>query len=272
LALAHDLGHPPFGHEGETALTKLHKFDHNLHTLKLVTKLEEPYPYYEGLNLTKATLEGLLKHNYPEINDLKIEGMEVDSTSPPTIEAFSAAIADDIAYNCHDLDDGIRGNFFSIEEVAEAIPLVGDILRDIKSQYPNCKPKRLLISTLIGTLIKDLITNLKRQIDTATRLEFLKNLKGKNSHMEAFSPSVREQMTIMREFLNHNLYKNLVLKELGACGGEIIQDLFTHYSQEKAAEEACDYVAGMTDRFAIDKHKKYFESKEHLRKPLTTKL
>ena len=276
LALAHDLGHPPFGHEGEDALKRLHSFDHNHHTLKLVTELEDPYPYCEGLNLTLATLEGLIKHSYPELEEFKAKGgikrLKIDWDSPPSLEAFSAAIADDIAYNCHDLDDGIRGNFFAIDQAAEAIGLVGEVWGNIKASYPQQEPKRLLISTLIGELMRDLITGIAKRIASGEWVGFLKSLRGKNSHLKAFSPHIQEQMEVLRGFLHHNLYKNPILQELGECGGEIVQDLFTHYKNQLPAQEACDYVAGMTDRFAITKHKKFFPAKEHLRKPLTIKL
>ena len=283
LALAHDLGHPPFGHAGEEALRGVcSQFDHNRQTLKIVTELEDRYPSHPGLNLTHACLEGLLKHNYPNDSMSKeitgIEGLNFDPKSPPSLEAEMTAIADDIAYNCHDLDDGLRGDenqsFFALDDVAAAVPLVGEELRALKGKHsnaPNLIP--LLISGLIGKMIRDLRRQTLRRIRTDSRLSFLRELKKENNaHLQAFSEPLREQLALLRGFLNQKLYKSCELARKAALSRELLTDLFHHYRQKGMPEDACDYIAGMTDRFAMQRHQKYFPKKESLRLELVTKI
>lgn len=281
LALAHDLGHPPFGHAGENALRACYRqFDHNLQTFKIVTALEDRYPHHRGLNLTHACLDGLLKHNYPNHCGYdSVAGLEFDAAAPPSVEAEMAAIADDIAYNCHDLDDGLRDfdenrHFFTLEEVAEAVPTVGEIRQRLRKQYPQYdNPIPLLISTLIGTLIGDIRRQTAKRIQTDSRLRFLSGLKPrKNAHMEAFSPRLRQQMELLRKFLDERLYKNRRLAKIAEFGGELVTDLFNLYKNKESDEDACNYIAGMTDRFAVLEHQKHFKEKHSLREALITKV
>ncbi len=277
LALAHDLGHPPFGHEGETTLSNLHKpFNHNRQTMRVVTLLENRHPEYRGLNLSHNCLDGLLKHNYPGGELRRLDGMEFDPKAPPSLEAEMATLADDIAYNCHDLDDGLRGEkgnrFFELEEVAAEVPMVREELRYIKTLYRfggedgRKQLIRLLISRLVSRMIQDIRSRTTRRIADGNRLNFLRSLRSeKNAHMAAFSIELRQQLLILREFLTAKMYKSPKLQKIGELSRELLSDLFRHYRKTADSATACDYIAGMTDRFAVLTHQKYFPTKNALR-------
>ena len=284
IALAHDLGHPPFGHTGEDELNKLlinhGGFDHNIQTLKIVTKLEAMYASHPGLNLTIETLDGIMKHNGPltnvnqfiikEIKDLK----KFNFLKDPSIEAQIAAISDDIAYNSHDLGDGLRAGFFNLSDI-KSLPIISEACQivDQKYKYVNYKTK---CYEIIRYFLNNLVTNLIEE--SSKRLNII---KGKNLHyfenhklrLIDFSKNTKQDMEIISKYLFENMYRNKeVIFEREKCSN-IIKDLFNIYNnnlnllpsewQEKIKNSKTqsqkrvigDYISGMTDRFAINQHK-----------------
>ncbi len=284
LALAHDLGHPPFGHAGEDALNACMKpyggFDHNAQTLRVVTRLEARYAAFDGLNLTWETLEGLVKHNgrvpkppayvktYNETHDLMLG-------TNASAEAQVAAIADDIAYHSHDLDDGMRFGLFGPEDLAH-LPLVREALAQSRRLSFDMPPNRLRHETLrrvINTLISDLVT------ETARRLAVLDpatpdDIRRAKHQVVAFSPAVAEANHAIKEFLRTRMYRHWRVNRMTAKARRLTEDLFALLHADpstlpdgwraqagvgepaKAAHVVCDYVAGMTDRFAQQEHKR----------------
>ena len=284
IALAHDLGHPPFGHAGEEELNKLlindGGFDHNIQTLKIVTKLEQMYASHPGLNLTIETLDGIIKHNGPlnivnkyiteEIKDLK----KFNFKEPPSIEAQIAAISDDIAYNSHDLGDGLRAGFFSLSDI-KSLPIVREAFQEVEIKYKSINYKTKCYE-IIRYFLNSLVTNV---IDESSkRLNLIKGrnlgtLKNEKLKLIDFNKNTKQDLEIIRKYLFENMYRSKeVIFEREKCS-EVIMDLFNLYNNdlnllpsdwqkkikysksESPKRIIGDYISGMTDRFAINQHK-----------------
>jgi dGTPase len=293
LALAHDLGHPPFGHAGEDALQDLMKpyggFDHNAQSLLVVVQMEARYPDFDGLNLTWETLEGLVKHNGPLVNPLnprplppaietysKVQDLELHTFAGP--EAQVAAISDDIAYNNHDIDDGLRAGLFRISDLAD-VPLVGPIFADVARDYPDAEQSRQIheaVRRLIGAMVNDL------NEETASRLADLgpksaQDVRDAGSAVVGFSELMRNNDAGIKAFLFENMYRHYKLNRMTSKGRRVVQDLFQLLVREPGclpgewqekvkssdeqltAQTVADYIGGMTDRFALDEHRRLFD-------------
>jgi dGTPase len=295
LALAHDIGHPPFGHAGEMALNQVMQpyggFDHNAQALRVLTKLERKYPTFDGLNLTWETLEGVIKHNGPLIGgdrtiaDLPaafrdyeaLQSLELDTFAGP--EAQVAALADDIAYNNHDIDDGLKAGLFEIDDLMD-IDLVGDVFRQVRDAYPGIEKGRLIseaVRRLIGLWVGDLIADFKRRAaeDAPRSVEEVRAL---GRPLAAFSAEIAEKQKPLKAFLFERMYRHHKVNRMMSQARRIVSDLFTLFlaepdtlpppwrdraqlagpNQAKRARVICDYIAGMTDTYAIDEHRRLF--------------
>jgi dGTPase len=295
LALAHDLGHTPFGHAGEEALNaelaRFGGFSHNDQTLRILTSLERRYADFDGLNLTWESLEGTVKHNGP------MRGPGIDRAVPPTIaeydrrhplwldcfpsaEAQVAALADDIAYNNHDIDDGLRAGLFAITDLAD-VPLVGSVFRGVDLRYPTLEETRLIhesIRRLIDRMVGDLIDETGRRLaDIAVCAA--DEVRQLDAPVVAFSDEMRCHDRALKEFLFERMYRHDRVNRMSSKAGEIVRDLFTLYLAEpqrlpiewrrlaggtdeaQTARLAADYIAGMTDRFAFEEHRRLFDTR-----------
>ncbi|MPY74851.1 MAG: deoxyguanosinetriphosphate triphosphohydrolase [Alphaproteobacteria bacterium] len=291
LALAHDFGHPPFGHAGEEALDAAMKpfggFDHNDQTLRVVVYLEQRYAAFDGLNLTWETLEGLVKHNGPltgrkakkkplprTIADyIGKHDLELDSFAGP--EAQVAAIADDIAYDNHDVDDGLRAKLFTMETLAAAVPHIAEIYEAVARQYPRIEPGRLIqevVRRQIDAMVNDVLAETRRRIREADPVSAAA-VRALGQPVVAFSPAMVQKDRAIKSFLFENMYRHpSVTKETGAAR-EIVRDLFEGFMGAPGllpeqwrrltdgpgtlatARVAADYIAGMTDRYAERAHR-----------------
>ena len=294
LALAHDLGHTPFGHAGEVALDDCMAgfggFDHNAQTLRIVTKLEHRYAEFDGLNLTWETLEGLVKHNGPlltagvTMRDLpralaeyaETQDLELASFAGP--EAQVAALADDIAYNNHDIDDGLRAGLFTIDDLM-ALPHVGDIFRGVVDRYPGLETTRVIheaVRRLIGSMIGDVIAETNARIEQA-RPETAADIRALGRPIVSFSREMTDHNATLKEFLFARMYRHYRVNRSMSKARRIVRDLFALLHAEpgllppewqkgcdgangfKTARRVCDFIAGMTDKFAIEEHRKLFD-------------
>ncbi len=306
LALAHDLGHPPFGHAGERALdsclSAFGGFDHNAQTLRVVTALERRYPAFDGLNLTWETLEGLVKHNGPltdrtgaPLEQYRRHGVpafildycrnqDLQLWSFASAEAQVAAVADDIAYDAHDIDDGLRAKLFELEEIV-AVPMPGRIIAAISEAYPNLDHDRLvheLIRQLIGLLIDDVV------VESAGRLAALKpgsadDVRRAAAPVGDFSHEVGEEDRAIKGFLKRHVYRHPRVMKVMDQAADVVRDLFARYSAQpqdmpaewgahlsgrdeaERARHIADFIAGMTDRYALAEHARLFDSTPELR-------
>ena len=295
MALAHDLGHTCFGHAGEDALNKAMApyggFDHNEQTFRILTLLERRYAAFDGLNLTWETLEGIVKHNGPLTGPASRE-----DAVPPTIAAYCrdvrdlevgtfagaeaqvAALSDDIAYNNHDIDDGLRAGLFPLDELRE-LPLVGPLLAEVSGRYPDLEDSRLIHETIrrmIDTMVTDLLQETGRRIaehrpDSAAAVRHL------GRPLVAFSEEMRENDRALRLFLFQRMYRHYKVNRMTAKAKRVVRELFEQYldrpdclpQEWRAAAEAvdgserarlvADYIAGMTDRYALHEHAKIFD-------------
>lgn len=294
LALAHDLGHTPFGHAGETALDGCMRefggFDHNAQTLRIVTKLEHRYARFDGLNLTWETLEGLVKHNGPVVTPgrgmeelpraiveyAETQDLELSTYAGP--EAQVAALADDIAYNNHDIDDGLRAGLFDIDDLM-ALPLVGDVFRRVIDRYPGLETTRVIhesVRELIGTMISDLLGETNRRIAEA-RPGSAADVRAMNRPLVGFTPEMNENNAALKAFLFERMYRHYRVNRSMSKAQRIVCDLFGLLHREpgqlppewqggcdgaggmKTARRVCDFIAGMTDKFAIEEHARLFD-------------
>jgi dGTPase len=284
LALAHDLGHPPFGHAGEDALDAVMKpyggFDHNAQSLKAVTLLEARYAGFDGLNLTWETLEGLAKHNGPlrrpppYIAEFD-RRYALDLTTHASAEAQVAAIADDIAYNNHDLDDGVRAGIFALEDAA-AIPLVAEGLEAARAANPGMARDRATGETVrrvINAMVNDVVAETRRRI---ARLDpkSVDDIRAADRPVVAFSETMMEANNQLRAFLFQRMYRHWRVNRTSQKCKRALQVLFQLLHGEPrqlppwwqakagdagsaaAAAAVCDYLAGMTDRYALEEHKR----------------
>lgn len=290
IALAHDLGHTPFAHLGEDVLREcLAKrdswFNHNEHTFRIVTKLEKQYPSFDGLNLTWESLEGIAKHNGPlkdeadhplqQIIDYSTKDFDLLLGGFPSAEAQLAGVADDIAYNNHDLDDGLRAGFFTLDDVAKNIPHTAATIQAIKKKYPDMEEKRLvsaLIRDLIGDMIEDLIAETGRRL-SRIKPKSVDDVRQCGEMVVGFSDKFIEQDKVMRKFLWNNMYLHSEVERTRVKMGKVIRDLFNIFMEtpscmplkwykmvevEGHERTVLDYVAGMTDIYAIEEHRKLF--------------
>ncbi len=285
LCLAHDIGHPPFGHAGEDALEKALKpfggFDHNAQTLRTLTFLESPYPLWRGLNLSWELLEGLAKHNGPVANPswaLSAVDAEFELLLGqwPSLEAQIAAVADDIAYDNHDIDDGIRAGLLSIEQLTD-LPFIAERWNAILKRYPDVAPARLvsaLTREQIGIMVNDVIDTTRERLMTH-RIESVDDVRGAVAAIGGFSIEMIERERILKRFMYENLYHHPVQNTAAEAAKRIISDLFSAYSDVPAQMPAewhdalpdnepgrsrhiADFLAGMTDRYAQNCHRKLF--------------
>jgi dGTPase len=294
LALAHDLGHTPFGHAGEEALNaemvRFGGFSHNDHTLRILTRLERRYAEFDGLNLSWETLEGTVKHNGP------LRGPNMERPIPPTIaeydarhplaldtypsaEAQVAALADDIAYNNHDIDDGLRAGLFAVSDLAD-VPLVGPVFQEVSSLYPQIEEPRLIheaIRRLIDRMVVDLIGETRKRLaDSGVRSA--EQVRALPAPVVEFSDEMRRNNRSLKEFLLEWMYRHYRVNRMSSKARRVMHDLFTLYLAEpqcmpgewrglaagpddpRTARVAADYLAGMTDRFALDEHHRLFDT------------
>ena len=279
LCLAHDLGHPPFGHAGEDALddalADAGGFDHNAQTVRIVTKLENPYPSFDGLNLSWETLEGLAKHNGP-IGEPSWALAEANAHFDlalgtwPGLEAQVAAIADDIAYDNHDIDDGLRAGLLSIDELIE-LPIVKRLWGPIAERHPGIpleKRQRALVRDMIGTMVGDVLAETERRVREAG-VETIEDVRGAKRALAGFSDSLAAEERELKRFLYSRLYDLPELRPVREEAQRVVADLAAAYRRDPARlpEEwrrggdevqqlrtIGDFVAGMTDRFAIARH------------------
>jgi len=283
IALAHDLGHTPFGHAGEDALREVYPaFDHNAQSIKILTKLERKYAEFDGLNLTWETLEGIAKHNGPlakpgkailEYNRLN----NLDLQRWPSLEAQIAALADDIAYVNHDLDDGLRAGLFEIEDI-QSLPLVGDILKKVMHKYPNLEKPRLIHEThrrILSAMIEDLMVETKLRIGRFG-IEKADDVRGLKHSTAAFSTMMTRDVRTIKDWLYKNMYRHYKVNRMTSKAHRIVIELYNFFLNEPEClptewqkranktnleEVIADYIAGMTDRFAIQEYDKLFAIK-----------
>jgi len=282
LSLAHDLGHTPFGHAGEEALRdsmeKFGGFDHNIQTLRIVTWLENKYYDFYGLNLTIETLDGLLKHNgsiknikpYNKILNKSFFTKKINFKSSPSLEAQISSISDDIAYNNHDLQDGLRAGLFSIEKVS-AIPHISKLVKKHQKQLKNFR-REIIINQIIRDLINMMVTDIINTTKKNLKERMPKNINdiyNQKNQIVHFSKKVQEIDNQVKDFLKHNMYNNKKVLVNTSRGKKITRDLFkyilkntkTYISKEllkieKEERLVADFIAGMTDRFAINLYNK----------------
>ncbi|MBE1289013.1 MAG: deoxyguanosinetriphosphate triphosphohydrolase [Rhodobacteraceae bacterium] len=288
IALAHDLGHTPFGHTGEDALCDLMApyggFDHNAQAIRIVTNLERHYADFDGLNLTWESLEGIAKHNGPvaapypwALADYNARH-DLELTTYASLEAQIAAIADDIAYNHHDLHDGLRAGLFEVADIM-ALPLVGPCFGEVDTAYPDIDPTRRRHEALrrfFGVLVEDVIayaTTALGALDPASP----QDIRHAGRAMVRFSDQVFADLKEVRAFLFTRMYRAPRVVETRAIVTDVVNDLFPHMmahpdqlprqwqAEVRAAQDdttlarlVCDYIAGMTDRFALQTHRRIF--------------
>lgn len=284
LALAHDLGHPPFGHSGEDALERVMApwggFDHNGHALRIVTQLESRYPGFDGLNLCWETLEGLAKHNGPIFEPgWALAGVDaawpLDLASHAGLEAQIAAIADDIAYDNHDLDDGIRAGLFSVENVAATVPFVADCWAAVTARWPGVTARRRLVPELvreqIGRMANDVLATTRARL-AAIDARSAADVRGAGHTLAAMSDGLRAEVAQLKAFLRQHMYRAPAVARLRDPSEQVVEGLFAALHADPArlpgdwaatcpadepgrARHVGDFVAGMTDRYALKLYK-----------------
>ena len=307
LALAHDLGHPPFGHAGERALDACMQahggFDHNAQTLRVVTSLEHRYPEFDGLNLTWETLEGIVKHNGPlaerngaAVGRYRDHGIpsgisgytrtyDLELWSFASLEAQVAAIADDIAYDAHDIDDGLRAGLFTVDDL-KIMPLTADIIADIARHYPDLDDDRRgaelvrdLISYLIGAVVSESRSRLQ-----AAKPNSVDDVRNHGEVLIAFSAGAAQAEAEIKSFLKLRMYRHPRVMHVMGDAEQILFDLFARYqkvpgdlppewlppgadaeTETERARRIGNFIAGMTDRFALTEHQRLFDSTPDLR-------
>ena len=300
LALAHDLGHPPFGHAGERALDKCLQahggFDHNAQTLRVITSLEHRYPAFDGLNLTWESLEGIVKHNGPltlrsgaPAGHYSARGIPVgiadfnrkydlELWSYASLEAQAAAFADDIAYDAHDIDDGLRAGLFGLDDL-KVMPLTAAIIAEIDRHYPNLDDARRgaeLVRELISYMISAVVSEAVRRLDMA-KPQSAHDVRRHDQPLVAFPPVVAAEEAEIKAFLKQRMYRHKRVMRVMGEAEQIVFDLFARYQKspgdlpaewvEETARETeagrarriGNFIAGMTDRFALIEHQRLFD-------------
>ena len=290
IALAHDLGHTPFGHAGQDALNNCMKdyggFEHNLQSLRTVDELEKKYADFPGLNLTFESREGILKHCSPnKAKELGDVGERFLNKQQPNLEAQAVNLADEIAYNNHDVDDGLRAGLITIEQLSE-VDLFNTQYKIVTSQYPELQGRRLIHETIrrmINELIVDLVETSQQRLE-ATAPKSVDEVRKQTSSLIGFSDEMRDRSLELKRFLRNELYRHYRVHRMTSKADRIIRDLFNGFMQdtrllppeqqntanryeEKMGEmgralAAADYIAGMTDRYAIMEHRRIFDPSE----------
>ncbi|MSP83985.1 MAG: deoxyguanosinetriphosphate triphosphohydrolase [Alphaproteobacteria bacterium] len=285
LALAHDLGHPPFGHAGEEALDEAMRpyggFDHNAQSLRVVTSLEARYAEFDGLNLTWETLEGLVKHNGPLSGPLHpviaeyVAGHDLELSTFAGAEAQVAALADDIAYHCADVDDGLSAGLFHVEDLAD-LPLAGAAFAEVRARYPGLEPHRLVheaVRRIIDAFVGDILAS--TAANSRTRGPNSPNsVRHLGRPLVAFSPGVTVAHLALKAFLYDNMWCHATVMAMKSAAKVVLRDLFARYLADPSrlpdpwrakaggprstasARVICDYIAGMTDNFATAEHRR----------------
>lgn len=307
LALAHDLGHTPFGHTGEDALDEVMRpyggFDHNAQSLRIVTRLERRYAGFDGLNLSWETLEGLVKHNGPLIgadgkpteryakHGIPVAILEYDALQPldlashASAEAQAAAIADDIAYDAADIDDGLRAGLFTLDDLAAEVPLAAEFLAEIRGRYPTLEKSREineLTRRVITRLVEDVIGEASRAI-AALAPASVEDIRAAGRTLVQFSSVIRDYDDGIKRFLFANVYRHPRVVPIRRDAAGVVRDLFAAFfehptamppqwsagvellDEARRARRAADYIAGMTDRYALDEHRRLFAQTPDLR-------
>jgi len=290
IALAHDLGHTPFGHAGQTALNNCMKgmggFEHNIQSLRVVDKLEQKYATFDGLNLTFETREGILKHcsleNAKRLGDI---GERFINKTRPSLEAQLTDFSDEIAYNNHDIDDGLRYGLISIDDMLN-VELFRVQYEAVNKAHPNINEKQLIheiIRRMIGVMVEDLITTSKQNISEAD-LNSLGDVRKQTSRLMAFSPALDEKKLELKQFLRKNLYQHYRVHRMSLKAADVIDAMFNAFMndqkilppealahcknlQDKHGEYGisrgiADYIAGMTDRYAIVEYERIFNPRQ----------
>ena len=297
LALAHDLGHTPFGHAGEMALNECMKdyggFDHNAHSLKIVTKLEQRYPRFDGINLSWETLEGLVKHNGPLTGEGKPplpfdiieysekQDLELDTFAGP--EAQVASLADDIAYSNHDTDDGLKTGLVTVEQLL-TVPFFERHYTRVRSEYPDVEAKRAEAETvrrMINDMILDVAKTSKKALEESGA-QSAADVRACGRPLVLFSKEMKTEIQSLKDFLFPNMYRHYKINRMTSKGKRIVRDLFsllfaeinilppdwqakakacadTHDGRKKKARLIADFVAGLTDASAIELHTRLFD-------------
>ena len=284
LSLSHDIGHPPFGHAGEDALSECmvsHEgFDHNDQAIRIVHLLEKKYFDFEGLNLTWETLEGLVKHNGPMPKDVPktIEALDrefdLKLNEFSSIEAQIASIADDIAYNNHDLDDGLRAGFFSYDDLAE-LPMIGEIIKNFPKNYNSYDMQRInneITRKSTSIMITDVINTISEKVKKS-KVRCNEDVRLNNEKIADFSDKTKEEVKYIRSFLSMKMYNHDKVKAMTSNAHQIISSLFKLFieqdekfikehmkkiiSDEDKPRAVCDFIAGMTDNYAQNFYNKF---------------
>ncbi|MHB1145647.1 MAG: deoxyguanosinetriphosphate triphosphohydrolase [Thiobacillus sp.] len=281
VALAHDLGHTPFGHAGQDALNACMRehggFEHNLQSLRVVDMLEERYAEFDGLNLTFEAREGILKHcslgNAEKLGDV---GARFIDKQQPSLEAQIANLADEIAYNNHDVDDGLRSGLVTLEQLME-VELFARHLGEVRAKYPALQGRRVVTETvrrMINTLILDLVNTTRINIENSG-VQTIAEVRAAPP-LAAFSPALLDGHRDLKRFLNRHLYRHYKVARMSAKASRIVSDLYTAFTgdarllppehQEResleGARAVADYIAGMTDRYAMREHRRIFAVEE----------
>jgi len=283
LCLAHDIGHPPFGHAGEAALqaamAQRGGFDHNAHTLRVLMRLESPYCDHPGLNLSWDVLEGLAKHNGPvsapnwALAELDAE-FPLDLGTQPSLEAQVAALADDIAYDNHDIDDGLRAGFLALDDLME-LPALADRYREVERRFPAARPEqrlRELVRSQIGAMVNDLLSTTRANI---AGIGSVAEVRGHASPLAAFSDEMTRAERGLKRFMYDKLYLHSEQVAAAEHARDVVSRLFAAYDQDPSmlpegwgaavpadepgrSRHLADFIAGMTDRYAIDQCERIF--------------
>ncbi|NMN72926.1 deoxyguanosinetriphosphate triphosphohydrolase [Rhizobium sp. 57MFTsu3.2] len=303
VALVHDFGHTPFGHTGEDALHEVllpyGGFDHNAQSLRIVTKLERRYADFDGINLTWESLEGLVKHNgplltkdgagtrgpvpQPILDYCEIHDLELDTYA--SLEAQVAAIADDIAYNTHDIDDGLRSGYLSFE-MLEEIPFLAGLMAEVRERYPNLEPSRFtheIMRRQITRMVEDVISVAQRGL-AEIKPKSVTDVRLANRVIATFSDEMSETDRQIKAMLFKRIYRHPEIMRIRAGAAQIVTDLFgaymanpkemqSHYwvdhiaglAEAARARHVGDYLAGMTDTYAISAHRRLFDHTPDLR-------
>ena len=294
LALVHDFGHTPFGHAGEEAMqavmSPFHGFDHNAQSLRVVTKLEQRYAGFDGLNLTWETLEGLAKHNGPLCAEGQFDGLNVNMRSYndshdlelhtfSSAEAQVAAVSDDVAYNTHDIADGIRAGLLTMEQLEE-LPLLHHIIGQVRDTYGQLEDSRKIhevVRRLINSMVNDILVESKKRI-TALKPGTVDDIRRAGQNVISFSEEMKEFDKRLKSFLMQNMYRHYKVNRMSSKAKRVITDLFELFQAEPEclptewqspeiledtkmrARHVADFIAGMTDRYALLEHKRLFDT------------
>ncbi|MGI9351096.1 MAG: deoxyguanosinetriphosphate triphosphohydrolase [Rhizobiaceae bacterium] len=293
LSLCHDFGHTPFGHAGEDTLDDLMQdwggFDHNAQSLRIVTELEQQYAEFDGLNLSWETLEGLVKHNGPLVENVPVailnfnRKFDLELTRHAGIEAQCAALADDIAYNAHDIDDGLRAGMFVLDDLA-GVPIADLTLVEVREKYPGIENKRIkheVIRAQITAMVEDAISNSKANLERISP-QSAAEVRDCGETLVTFSSEMAEKEQMIKAFLFERMYRAPELMKMRQSAETIIRDLFGAYLKNAEAipenlqkyvdrndvqakpRVISDFIASMTDSYAVNEHRRLFDATPYL--------